>query len=406
MACKRGNTTAKLSAKRVEETNNKLNEILPKTTNGIPVYEVERIRSFLYGTTYQIDQGIGKVLLEGDPNNSNYWSSFQEVLGRLFTPEELETMYDNTRKEWPKNSFLVDNEYVTYEKATDAQLSKHIAHKFFEYAAKGGVPGTKLSLDQKLAYRFIYQWFTNLSNNAAVYNSSIVGSAGSALNKKFSIKEGKVQSKDTLTQSQAFYINEGMGALVFKILGDQNINILELIEANNPELNSAIYGDPSSYPTEDTVYDALMKYLIDEYKAIGEDWADANERYGPNHHKTKTLEKEGAALDALININPEGTYSVTSPGYIGRNWKSLIADNLEFLQKYDLNLDVLKEDPDAARDDESEVNDDEATRDKLSILSDHKTNPLKRMKNSVKILLRTLPSVSHKSRDREFLCIQ
>ena len=402
MACKRGNATAKSSVKRTVETNDRLKELLPKTTEGIEIYDLDRVRNFLYGATFQGDQAIGKILLEGEPGSIGQTGAFSEVLGRLFSADEVNSLLQGMQEEMPKETFLdpKQGKYISYKDASLYQLATHLHIQFFEYNARGGVANPSYTLAQKNLFRFANQWFSDINENAIVYNSTVVGSAGAILNTTFSKGANTLIKQSGLTPSQLFYINEGIAASLFRVLETRPESLLEIVDAfeNNPGLIDVFYGDPS-LKIEDTIYDDIMQYLMEEYSSVANDWIWSAENNGEDHPRTLLLQKEYEALDELVNIieaeDASGmlTYSTSTPGIIGQNWKALIKQSKEYLTKFDIYTET-KED---TREDESNVieDDEDATRDKLSILSEHKTNPLKRMKGGVKLLLRTLPSVSH-----------
>ena len=346
------------NSKYFEETNSALKALNP-TMDGVPIYDIERLRTFLYGTSYAEHKEIRDLFFE--ENALDKEKPFLLLLSNLNElelvkklqekPEELATVLENFQD-------------------------------FIEHKQVGERYSTKNNKYDTL-YEFLYGFYNPLESNQAAINGSVIGSG--AMNVAFkTTADGKQIIVKELSNSLRQRLNQGMTTILFDIIAPQDLLDLVARKGEYKTTLNLTYGSPSS--SELSVFTETVAYLTRRYNQLLTRQDNAKE----GSPQFEQLERALQDLELLLGMDDDFNF-VLEDGVLAKKWQDIKKDHATYLRKLDIDASLAYEDQtsDDAQKDTGEIN----SRDSLGITPANQVNPVSRLNKQLKVILKTLPQV-------------
>jgi len=381
-----GVNIGKADANNLEDIGLILNRILP-----VSPYPVEQVYNFLASHqdmeelqtmhTALIGEGLEYV---DDWGKSVYYHNFVSSAMKLLSEEEFTQVYESLRKQ--KGNITTHlGKKKAFSNLSNTDLLHYLTEEFREYAFAEGSYITKTPGVESL-FKFIHSFYDNIDEMSGLLEGRDVSSFSAILKEEMLEKEdGSTERVSSINTRHMRFLNESMTVSLFQIAEEQGMDFSTFYNYKGD--TTALYnklkeilGQPSNDLTQNTVFAKLVKRL----NATGDSLWNDLQKTQDGSLKEHSLDKEVSALLELLGENPE-------EGLLATYWNDIIKGNVEFLSKFDFDLEyeLLQDNAEL----EEGLNEDGTAmgRDSLGIRAANEINPITRLQPHIKLIIRTLP---------------
>jgi hypothetical protein len=355
-----------------EEAQKRLESINP-TKDGAPIYSIQELGDFLYGSSYSEQKNVKDLFFNDVLSYSSIMGdAFTTVVARLLRQGGLDNIVQAVKDK--EETILLNGEQVPTKELSTKEILYWVGSKFQKRVStdKGGGYFTTHIPKVDVLHDFLYSFYSDLEANRGAFTSAVTGSATIELGYKMTEEGGKFSVIGLSNRTKA-YLNESMTGILFDLMTPNQLSDIFSRKEGAGAVLGEHYGNAGD--KGGSVISILKDDLTNRYNTL----VDAYNETKKGSPKRKALQRELLDLKSLKDPG----------GLIDSNWPLLIKGHLAHLAKNEFYPDYTESEIEAVdeADDTAEVN----TRDALGITPAHEVNPASRLSRNVKTLISTLP---------------